>query len=324
MSSVLSEPYFQDETAAFERLEAIVWKQGPVCPHCGNTDRIGVLKDQRSKPSKKNPEGILRHGLKKCYACRKQFTVRKGTVFEDSPVPLHIWFQAAYLVCSCKKGVSSNQLHRTLGVTLQTAWFMSHRLREAMRSGSLAVPFGSNGGTVEVDETFIGREDGVKKARGGYGHKNAVLSLIDRETRQVRSFHVDGVTAGDLARIIRANIAKEAALMTDEAKHYRKIGEDFASHESVNYGKDEYARYEDQKVIRTNTVEGYDSISKRGMKGIYQHCAEKHLQRYVAEFDFRYNNRVRLGCNDLERTERMLLGISVKRLTYRDSLSDRA
>lgn len=319
MSSVLNEPYFQDEAAAFERLEAIVWKNGPVCPHCGGTNRIGALTGVRSKPSKKNPEGIERHGLKKCYACRGQFTVRKGTVFEDSKVPLHIWFQAAYLMCSSKKGVSSNQLHRTLGVTLQTAWFMSHRLREAMRSGDLAVPFGSDGGAVEIDETFIGKKEGVP-VRRGYAHKRAVLSLVDRNTKQVRSYHVDGTSARDVLPIIKANVAKEAAVMTDEAGQYLELGKRFASHDSVNHGKDEYVRYKDEKVIHTNTVEGYYSIFKRGMKGNYQHCAEKHLHRYVAEFDFRYNNRVKLGCGDLERTERALHGIIGKRLTYLDSL----
>ncbi len=316
MASVLTEAYFQDEAAAFERLEAIVWKNGPVCPHCGCTGRIGTLAGLRSKASKKNPEGIERHGVKKCYDCRKQFTVRKGTVFEDSHVPLHIWFQAAYLMCSSKKGVSSNQLHRTLGVTLQTAWFMSHRLREAMRTGTLAVPFGSDGGAVEIDETFIRKKPGTVKRRG-YAHKNAVLSLVDRDSGQVRSFHVDGTSAKDLLPIIKANVAKEAAIMTDEAGQYQKLGDDFASHESVNHGQEEYVRGD----VHTNTVEGYYSVFKRGMKGIYQHCSERHLHRYVAEFDFRYNNRVRLGCDDLERTERALGGIVGKRLTYRDSLA---
>lgn len=321
MASVLNEPYFQDEAAAFERLEAIVWKNGPVCPHCGNAGRIYVLEGVRSKASKKNPEGVVRHGLKKCGECRKQFTVRVGTVFESSHVPLHMWFQAAYLLCSSKKGCSSNQLHRTLGVSLQTAWFMSHRLREAMRSGALAIPFGSDGGPVEVDETFIGRKEGVPKARGGAAHKNAVLSLIDRDTKQVRSFHVDGVTAGDLAPIIRENLAKEARLQTDEAKQYRKIGEEFASHDRVNHGEDEYVRYEAAGIVTTNSAEGYFSVFKRGMKGVYQHCSEKHLHRYLAEFDFRYNNRVKLGCGDLERTERALSGIIGKRLTYHGSFT---
>jgi transposase-like protein len=307
MPSVLQEPYFQDEAAAFERLEAIVWKIGPVCPHCGCMGRIAALNGVKDK------KGRERLGLKKCYDCRKQFTVRVGTIFERSHVPLHVWFQAAYFMCSSKKGISSNQLHRTLGVTLQTAWFMSHRLREAMRTGSLA-PMGGAGGIVEADETFIGRKEGSIKRRG-HGHKNAVLSLVDRESGQVRSFHVDSVSAAELVPIVKANVAKETAMMTDEWSGYFSLGNHFASHESVSHKADEYVRGE----VHTNTVEGYYSIFKRGMKGVYQHCGEKHLHRYVAEFDFRYNNRVRLGIGDEARTERMLNGIVGKRLTYRDS-----
>ncbi len=317
MSSVLNEAYFCDEAAAFERLEQIVWPNGPVCPFCGNMGRMYVLTGVRTKPSKKNPEGLERHGLRKCGECRKQFTVRKGTIFEDSPVPLHIWFQAAYLLCSSKKGISSNQLSRTLGVTLQTAWFMSHRLREAMRTGGLA-PMGGAGGTVEVDETFIGMRKGAVKRRG-YAHKNAVLSLVDRDTKQVRSFHVDGTSAADLVPILRANIAKETAIMTDEAGQYQKLDQHFARHDNVSHGAGEYVNFED-RTIHTNTVEGYYSIFKRGMKGVYQHCAEKHLHRYVAEFDFRYNNRVGHGVGDEDRTVMALRGIVGKRLTYRDSL----
>jgi len=312
VASVLQEPYFQDEAAAFERLEAIVWKNGPVCPHCSETGRIYLLKGVRTKPSKKNPEGVVRHGLRKCGACRGQFTVRKGTLFEDSPVPLHVWFQAAYLMCSSKKGISSNQLSRTLGVTLQTAWFMSHRLREAMRTGSLA-PMGGAGEIVEIDETFIGQKADMPKRRG-FAHKHAILSLVERGG-SVRSFHVDGTTAAHLVPILRANIAKETAVMTDEAGQYTHLSKDFASHDSVNHGAGEYGRGE----VHTNTVEGFYSIFKRGMKGVYQHCSEKHLHRYVAEFDFRYNNRVRLGCGDLERAERALGGIVGKRLTYAQS-----
>jgi transposase-like protein len=307
MPSVFKEPYLQDEAAAFEALEAIVWREGPVCPHCGCMGRIAPLNGVKDK------KGRERLGLKKCYDCRRQFTVRVGTIFERSHVPLHVWFQAAYLMCSSKKGVSSNQLHRTLGVTLQTAWFMSHRLREAMRHGSLA-PMGHTGGAVEIDETFIGQKPGTIKRRG-YGHKNAVLSLVDRESGQVRSFHVDGTSADDLVPIIKANVAKEAAIMTDEAGQYRKIGNDFASHESVNHGAGEYGRGE----IHTNTVEGFYSVFKRGMKGIYQHCPEKHLHRYVAEFDFRYNHRVRLGMDDQDRMQSAIRGIIGKRLFDRDS-----
>jgi hypothetical protein len=218
-------------------------------------------------------------------------------------------------MCSSKKGVSSNQLHRTLGVALQTAWFMSHRLREAMRTGSLA-PMGGPGSTVEADETFIGRKDGSIKRRG-HGHKNAVLSLVHRQSGQVRSFHVDGVGAADIIPIVKANVAKETAMMTDEGGHYFTLGDHFASHESVSHKADEYVRGD----VHTNTVEGYYSIFKRGMKGVYQHCSEKHLHRYVAEFDFRYNNRVRLGVGDRERTTIALRGIVGRRLTYRDSLA---
>jgi transposase-like protein len=326
MASAFKEPYFQDEAAAFARLEAIVWPNGPVCPHCGCSGHIYELKGVRSKSSKKNPEGVIRHGLKKCGDCRQQFTVRKGTVFEDSHAPLHLWFQAAFLMCSSKKGISSNQLHRTLGVTLQTAWFMSHRLREAMRTGRLEamrtgglMPMGGAGAVVEADETFIGRKEGSIKRRG-HGHKNTVLSLVDRKSKKVRSFHVDGVSAATLVPIVIDNVAEETAMMTDESGAYFTLGDYFESHESVNHKADEWVRDD----VHTNTVEGYFSIFKRGMKGVYQHCSERHLHRYVAEFDFRYNNRSNLGCLDLERTERVLYGIRGKRLTYRDSSITRA
>lgn len=325
MAGVLTEVYFQDEAAAFECLEAIVWKNGPVCPHCGATGRIYALKGVKTKPSKKNPEGVVRYGLKKCGDCRGQFTVRKGTLFEDSHVPLHLWFQAAYLMCSSKKGVSSNQLHRTLGVTLQTAWFMSHRLREAMRDGTLP-PLGGNGATVEIDETVFGKIEGAPmgKIKGGRsGFRNVALTLVERDG-SARSFHVTGTTIAELKPVIRANIARETAIMTDQAAWYPEIGAMFASHDSVNHAKDEYARYEGERVISTNTVEGYYSIFKRGMKGVYQHCKEKHLHRYLAEFDFRYSNRARLGCGDLERTERALGGIVGKGLTYRQSSGQEA
>jgi hypothetical protein len=237
----------------------------------------------------------------------------RPTLFEDSPIPLHVWFQAAYLMCSSKKGISSNQLHRTLGVTLQTAWFMSHRLREAMRAGSLA-PMGGVGGTVEADETFIGRKEGSTKRRG-HGHKNAVLSLVERESGQVRYFHVEGTSAADIVPIIKANVAKETAMMTDEGGHYFTLGDHFASHESVSHKADEYVRGE----VHTNTIENFYSIFKRGMKVVYQHCSERHLHRYLAEFDFRYSNRIKLGVGDMARTESALAGIKGKRLLYRDS-----
>ncbi len=300
--SVLEARAFQDEAAAYAWVETRVWPDGPICPHCGGIDRIGKLQGKSTRP-----------GVYKCYQCRKPFTVKVGTVFEDSHVPMRFWLQAMYLLCSSKKGISSNQLHRTLGVTLKTAWFMSHRIREAMRVVGVG-PLGGEGKTVEADETFIGRLEGQPKAKAGWGHKNAVLTLVERGG-SARSFHVDSTTVAQIAPIVRANIAKETALMTDEGRQYLEVGAEFASHETVNHSQEEYVRGH----VHTNTVEGYYSVFKRGMKGVYQHCKEKHLHRYLVEFDFRYSNRVRLGVDDVERTERALKGIVGKRLTYRTS-----
>lgn len=309
--SVLSRPYFHDEAAAFEHVESILWPQGPVCPKCGNMDKHYKLTGVRTKPSKKNPNGVERHGLYKCAACRSQFTVRMGTIFKESHLPLHKWLQAIHLICSSKKGISSNQLHRVLEVTLKTAWFLSHRIREAMRSDDFT-PMGGAGKIVEADETYIGRLYGQPKARAGFGHKNAVLTLVERGGR-ARSFHIDSARVGSVLPIVNANIAKESALMTDEAGHYVRVGKAFASHEHVKHGKDEYVRGN----VHTNTVEGYYSIFKRGMKGVYQHCAEHHLHRYLAEFDFRYTNRVARGVDDGVRALLALQGVKGKRLTYR-------
>ncbi|MEA3027458.1 MAG: hypothetical protein QOF91_2743 [Alphaproteobacteria bacterium] len=218
MASVLNQAYFHDEVAAFEALEAIIWPNGPTCPHCGATDRMNRLTGVRSKPSAKHPEGIERHGLWKCYHCRGQFTVRKGTVFEASHLKLHQWFQCAYLLCSSKKGISSQQLSRTLGCTVKTAWFASHRIRKAMEDGSLG-PLGGDMKPVEADETFIGNRKGFPKARGGYGHKMKVMSLVERGG-PVRSTVLDSVTRSDVERIIRANVKHDSKLMTDTAAYY--------------------------------------------------------------------------------------------------------
>lgn len=303
--SILSKSYFHDEQAAFAKLESIVWPDGPTCPHCGAVDRISEIKGKSA-----------RIGLKFCGHCRKQFTVRVGTVFERSHVPLHKWLQAAYLMCASKKGISAHQLHRTLEVTYKTAWFMEHRLREAMRSGDKS-PFGSGGGAVEVDETFIGNDrtikpKGEKKGRG-YHHKHKVLTLVDRNSSQARSMVIDSLKAKDMAPIVRENMVKEARLMTDEASYYTAVGREFSDHGVVHHNRGEYGRED----IYTNTAEGFFSIFKRGMKGIYQHCAKRHLHCYLAEFDFRYNNRIALGVDDGERAENALRGITGKRLTYR-------
>lgn len=308
--SVLSAPYMHDEAAAFAHVEAMLWADGPVCPHCGVVDRAYRLEGVRTKPSKKNPEGKERHGLWKCRECRKQFTVRKGTIFEESHLPLHLWLQAIHLMVSSKKGISSHQLHRVLGITYKSAWFLTHRIRECMRSGDLA-PMGGGGGTVEADETFIGREPGREK-KTGTSHKMKVLTLLDRDTGQARSMVVDNLTIAEVAPILRDNIAKEATLNTDEAKHYWKPGKEFAAHGVVHHRAGEYARGD----ITTNTVEGFFSIFKRGMKGVYQHCGKQHLHRYAAEFDFRYNNRTANGVDDVERSQIALRSVVGKRLTY--------
>ncbi|MBA2689380.1 MAG: IS1595 family transposase [Burkholderiales bacterium] len=306
--SVLSQPHFHDEEAAYARLESIVWPNGPTCPHCGNADpaRVYKIRGKTARP-----------GLRTCAECRKQFTVKVGTVFESSHVPLHKWFQAAHLLCASKKGFSAHQMHRTLEVTYKTAWFMMHRLREAMRDGTFA-PMGGAGAIMEADETYIGRLKGQPKRKAGYGHKNAVLTLVERGGR-ARSFHVENASVASVVPIVRENIAREAALMTDEATVYKRVGSEFASHDTVAHAKDEYVRYEGERTIHTNTVEGYYSIFKRGMKGVYQHCSEKHLHRYLAEFDFRYNNRSALGVEDQERAGNALQGIVGKRLTYNRS-----
>lgn len=310
--SALSEPHFHDETAAFAKLESLIWPHGPVCPHCGGKDRIYKLQGVRTKPTKIHPEGVERPGLKKCGHCRKQFTVRVGTVFESSHIPLHKWFQAVHLMCSSKKGISSHQLHRTLEITYEAAWFMSHRIREAMRSGSLA-PMGGGGGIVEIDETFIGHKGKKRVKRGGIHHKRAVLTLVSRDG-EARSFHIANADRENILPIIRENLAQEAKIVTDDAAYYRSLDKEFL-HAFVNHSAGQYGRGE----IHTNTIEGYFSIFKRGMKGVYQHCSEKHLHRYLAEFDFRYSNRVALGVEDKDRALKAISGAKGKRLTYKSS-----
>lgn len=298
MASRLSDLHFHDEDAAFAYVEKRVWPNGPVCPHCGGYERISKMQGKTT-----------RKGLYKCYQCRKPFTVRMGTIFESSHVALHIWLQAMYLVAGSKKGISSNQLHRTLGVTLKTAWFMSHRIREAMRDGEF-MPLGGEGEVVEVDETFLGLRKGAPVAKA-YHHKMKVLSLVERGGKS-RSFVVDNVGMQTLVPIVRENLSHETHVMTDEAGAYRYLKHYFFDHSHVKHAAAEYVRGN----VHTNTIEGFFSIFKRGMRGVYQHCQEKHLHRYLAEFDFRYSNRQALGCNDEDRATRLLDGIVGKRLTY--------
>ena len=316
--SILSQPHFHDEEAAFAYLEDALWGGRPYCPHCGGIERL-----TRVKP---NPEKRIRYGLWRCGDCKRQFTAKVGTVFEHARIPMHKILQGVFLMCSSKKGISAHQLHRILQVSYPTAWFLEHRIREAMRSGELA-PFGAGGGAVEVDETFIGR-DKTKKPKGqkrgrGTAHMNKVLSLVDRETGQARSVVIKDITAKTIYPIVRANVHREARLMTDDARHYKKLGKEFAEHGVVRHSAGQYVQRRD-KTVHTQTIEGYFSIFKRGMKGVYQHCGKQHLHRYLAEFDFRYNARVTLGIDDQERTARALRGIVGKRLTYHGSSGDGA
>jgi transposase-like protein len=296
MSSCLSAPHFHDEAAAFKYVEDRVWPTGPVCPHCGCVERIGRLEGKST-----------RQGVYKCYNCRKPFTVRVGTIFEDSHIALKLWLQAIFLIASSKKGISSNQLHRTLGITLKSAWHLSHRIRLAMdvQVGKL----GGGGEIVEADETYIGRKPGMKKGRGGFGHKNTVLALVERNGK-VKSVTVTNFS--QVKKTFRQHLDANANLMTDEHKKFRKIGKQYASHETVNHGAKEYARGN----VNTNTIEGVFSIFKRDMQRVYQHCDAGHLRRYLAEFDFRYNNRVALEIDDKQRADNILSGVTGKRLTY--------
>jgi transposase-like protein len=295
---------FHDEAAARAHLEAVRWPNGPVCPHCGGIERNSRLTAQVKGKG-------ARPGLLFCGDCRSQFSVTVGTVFEDSKVPLHKWVYANHLICTSKKGISSKQLERMLKVSYKTAWFMSHRLRLAMAKTPTG-PLGGSGKIVEVDETYYGNKKGVEVTQGSGKHKHRIFSLVERNG-DVRSFHVASVSAANLKPIMRAQIDQRTHLMTDEATRYWKIGKEFAKHSSVNHARKEYGRGE----VTTNTVEGYFSILKRGLTGIYQHVSEQHLQRYVTEFDFRYNNRESQGINDEMRATAALKGIEGKRLTYR-------
>ena len=279
MASTLSARYFHNEAAAYDYVEARLWPDGPFCPHCGECERISAIKP--------NPAKRVRIGLKKCGSCRKQFTVKVGTIFEHSHVPMHMWLQAIVLICASKKGIQPTSSTATLGVTLKTAWFMSHRIREAMR-GRLAGTLGGNGGDVEVDETYIGH-DHANSAAGGR-NMHAVLSLVDRDTGRVRSMVLDSVTAKAIIAAV-APTSRRTPACSPTSRGLTSRSDGSRGHESVNHSAKEYVRADDPSV-HTQTVEGTFSIFKRGMRGIYQHCAHKHLHRYLAEFDFRYSNRI--------------------------------
>jgi transposase-like protein len=303
----LTDPIFTSETKAREHLEATRWPHGPECPHCGVVDQATSLNGKAHRP-----------GVYQCNACREQFSATVGTVFESSHVPLNKWMLASYLMASSKKGVSALQIQRTIGVSYKTAWFMMHRLREAMAEGADPSALGGEGKFVEADASFVGGKEANKhvskrnsKNIGGKG-KAAVHVLVERGGR-ARSHHVADVSGKTLRPIIVKHVSRKSALMTDTGGAYRWIGKEFARHEMVNHAKDEYVRGD----AYSNTAEGFFAILKRGVYGTFHSISEAHLHRYLAEFDFRYSHRIALGIDDTMRAAELLRGIGGKRLTYR-------
>jgi len=318
MTIVLSDPIFHNEDKAREHLEAIRWPDGPTCPHCGNTDqdRIVKLKGKSHRP-----------GLYQCNECRGHFSVTVGSVMERSKIPLTKWVAAFHLMAASKKGVSAHQLHRMLGITYKSAWFLAHRVREAMREDAdTSGPIGGEGKTVEADETYIGKRDKpyvspqrkgrpfLKSGKSGGAQKRTVVALVERGGR-VRSFHVQHATKKSVREILVRNVDRKSVLYTDESRLYTETGKEYEGHDTVNHSAKEYVR----GVIHTNTIENVFSVFKRGMRGVYQHCGEAHLFRYLAEFDFRYNRRSGLGYSDAERAVEIIRGAAGKRLTYQQS-----
>jgi transposase-like protein len=320
--NVFSEPHFHDENAARAWFEAARWPNGPVCPHCKGAKHYAT-----------KVKGRYRCGNKEC---RKDFTVMTGSVMERSHAKLTQWAVAFHLGASSKKGFSAHQLHRELGCQYNTAWFLHHRVMEAMRRGDLDLPpMGGEGQIVEADETYYGRakEKNLLKPRttpytknGNWKNKGAarpIIALVERGGN-IRTWHVAHADKFTVAKIVADNIAKESRLHTDESRLYTEVGKSFSAHETVHHSSGEYVRYTNARifpngeplVIHTNSAEGFFSIFKRGMKGVYQHCSEKHLHRYLAEFDFRYNYRVARGFNDNDRTIAAIRGGDGKRLTY--------
>lgn len=313
----LTAPIFNDNDAAREHLEAIRWADGVYCPHCGNADaaKIRKLAGKSTRP-----------GLYQCNSCREHFTVTVGTVMERSKIPLCKWVLGFHLYAASKKGLSAHQLHRMLGVTYKTAWFMAHRIREAMKEDvKSSGPLGGEGKTVEADETYIGKREtprtpspqrkGRPYLKSGGNQKRTVVGLVERGG-SVRMFHLNDATASTVRDVLVRNVDRASILYTDASRLYTRTGEEYASHKTTNHAQGEYVRYEGDETIHSNTIENVFSVFKRGMVGVYQHCGEAHLHRYLAEFDFRYNRRAALGVSDRERADDLIRGTTGKRLTY--------
>ena len=298
--SDFSNPIFRDETKARKWLEARIWPDGQICPHCGTIDEATLMKGKSHRP-----------GLYNCNACRQPFTVTVGTLYERSKIPLHKWLAATHLMMASKKGMSALQIGRLLGLSKKTAWFVCHRIRESLRDSKFDEPLGGQNKVVEADETYVGGK--AKNRKGRVPPKEVVIALVEREGR-VRSYHIPAVSAKTLRPILVTQIDRKSYLMTDEAGAYVKVGREYAGHGSVNHSIKEYVR---GGFWHTNTVENYFSIMKRGINGIYHHVSQQHLKRYLAEYDFRYNEREALGVGDAERMSKAIPGIVGKRLTYR-------
>ena len=307
MAIDLTDPVFTDEGRARDHLENIRWPDGPICPHCGEKERVYRLGGKAHRP-----------GLIHCNGCEGQFTVTTGSVMESSHVPLNKWVLAFRLMASSKKGISAHQLHRTIKVTYKTAWFMAHRIREAMRPAQ-PEKLGGEGHIVESDETYWGPKDKDtdpakrqrRRGKPGRGRKQAILALVQRGGGS-RSLAMEALTTKEVFKVLRENADPRSRLMTDEGTSNNW---EFAKHEKVKHGAKEYVR----GGVSTNTVEGFFGVFKRGMRGTYQHCGEQHLQRYLNEFDFRYSNRLALGVDDTERATRAIRGAEGKRLTYQET-----
>jgi transposase-like protein len=306
MATNLSDPIYHNDEAARVHFEAIRWPDGRVCPHCGTVGNSVLMQGKTTRP-----------GLYKCREklCRKPFTAIMGTVYEKSHVPLHKWLLATHFMVSSKKGLSAKQLERMMGFgSYRTAWFVCHRIREAMKSNDDTL-MGTGGGVVEADETFLGRVPG--ESRMAIHNMNKIVSLVDRTTGRATSVVFTGHFSAETMRpLLAKHMSPEANLMTDEGRHYRPLGHEYAGHKFVSHRTGEYVRKGDSSV-HSNTVEGFFSIFKKGMRAVYQHCGSQHLQRYLVEFDFRYSNRVALGIDDNARAVLAVAGTVGRRLTYK-------
>lgn len=309
MTAVFQNAIFQDEDKAREALEAVRWPDGPICAHCGSSDPDQIAKVEGKKHSH-------RPGLYYCNDCKGTFTVTVGTVFERSKIPLTKWWMAAHMFNSGKNGCSAHEIHRALGVTYKTAWFMMHRLREAM-SGMSGGPMGGTGYSVQADETYYGNTS--KRAKGykkGHSHKQGIVALVEPQGR-VKAFHVKPASSASVREILVRNVRRTSELHTDESNLYVDVGREFAAHKTVKHGWNQSGYYVGPDGQTTNAVENFFGTFKRAMRGTYRFCSEQHLARYIAEFEFRHNNRSGLGITDGERTAKALSGIEGKRLTYR-------